>query len=86
MGTHALTLGKSSSQEEVAAALNQNAEVKDAAARMSEHLTANGLKDAKPNVGVSLTSDGQKLTGQFAEAANKLDREHYREGYTLPNA
>ncbi|MDB4544827.1 hypothetical protein N9Z83_02680 [Akkermansiaceae bacterium] len=86
MGTHALTLGKSTSQEEIEEALKSKSEVKDAIERMSQHLAANGLKDAMPKLGVSLTSDGKQLTGQFAQAANELDREHYRKGYTLPNA
>ena len=86
MGTHALTLGKSSSQEKVKGALQTNSDVKDAIERMSEHLAVNGLKDAMPKLGVSLTSDGKKLTGEFAAAANQLDREHFRKGFTLPNA
>jgi len=39
-----------------------------------------------PKLGVSLSSDGKKFTGEFATAANKLDRDYYREGFTLPNA
>ncbi len=64
----------------------KNSDVKDAIERMSEHLAVNGLKDAMPKLGVSLTSDGKKLTGEFAAAANQLDREHFRKGFTLPNA
>ena len=39
-----------------------------------------------PKLGVSLTSDGKKLTGEFSRAANKLDRDYYRKGFNLPNA
>ena len=39
-----------------------------------------------PKLGLSLTSDGKKLTGEFSGVANQLDREHYRKGFTLPNA
>ena len=53
---------------------------------MSEHLTANGLAHVKPKTGIVLTTDGQNVTGEHAEAVTKLDREHYREGFTLPNA
>lgn len=86
MGTHALTLGKPFSQEKIKGALQTNSDVRDAIQRMSEHLAVNGLNDAMPKLGVSLTSDDKKLTGEFSAAANQLDREHCRKGFTLPNA
>jgi hypothetical protein len=56
--------------------------------RMREHLAANGLKDIKPGLGVPLTIDPktEKFVGNFADRANALDREFYREEFKLPNA
>lgn len=86
MGTHVLTLGKSSSQQKVKGALHTNSDVKDAIERMSEqprrhrpqrrHAQARRLTDQR----------WQKVTGEFSGAANKLDRDHYRKGFNLPNA
>lgn len=86
LGTHALTLGKEVSQEELIASAERVPAAQDAVDRMSEHLTANGLADVKPKTGIVLTTDGQNVTGEHAEAVTKLDREYYREGFTLPNA
>ncbi|MDB4541314.1 Gfo/Idh/MocA family oxidoreductase [Akkermansiaceae bacterium] len=86
LGSHALTLGKEISQGELIERSEKILAAQDAIERMSEHLKANGLSDVKPTAGVALTTDGQKVTGEYAEAVNKLDREHYREGFKLPNA
>lgn len=87
-GNHSLALGKAHSQEEIVAALQDNPSVAEAFGRMREHLAANGLKDINPGLGVPLTIDPktEQFVGQFAAEANALDREHYREGFTLPNA
>jgi hypothetical protein len=37
-------------------------------------------------MGVPLTTDGVKLTGEFAKTATKLDHETYRDEFKLPNA
>lgn len=86
LGTHALNLGKEISQEELIAHFNNNSTTQDAVERMTKHLSANGLSEAKITAGVALTTDGQKVTGKHAEAIQKLDREHYRDGFKLPNA
>jgi hypothetical protein len=52
---------------------------------MMAHFEANGIGATQPGLGAPLTTDGKKFTGEFGAAATKLDREHYREGYTLPN-
>ena len=87
-GTHSLTLGKSTSQEEIAAAIKDTPAVAESFARMREHLAANGLKDIKPGLGVPLTIDPktERFVGNFADRANALDREFYREEFKLPNA
>ncbi|MDE0826666.1 MAG: Gfo/Idh/MocA family oxidoreductase [Akkermansiaceae bacterium] len=87
-GTHSLNLGKATDPEEINAALKDNAPVAEAFARMSEHLAANGLKNINPRLGVPLTIDPktEKFVGNFADKANALDREHYRDEFKLPNA
>ncbi|MDB6069116.1 MAG: Dehydrogenase, partial [Verrucomicrobiales bacterium] len=58
--------------------------------RMITHLTDNKIDIAsiKPLLGASLTFDPVKevYTGENAEAANKVNMESYREGFTIPNA
>jgi len=87
-GNHSLTLGKGHPQEEIAESLQKTPAVAEAFERMREHFAANGLKDLQPGLGVPLTIDPatEKFTGQYAKEANALDREFYREGFTLPNA
>ena len=87
-GTHSLNLGKATDPEEINAALKDNAPVAEAFARMSEHLAANGLKNINPRLGVPLTIDPktEKFVGNFADKADALDREHYRDEFKLPNA
>lgn len=86
LGTHALNLGKEVSQEQLVEHSRHNAATEDAVQRMTEHLSANGLSETKITAGVSLTTDGVRVTGEYADAVKKLDREHYRKGFTLPNA
>ena len=85
IGTHALTLGKTADPDQISGAFSNKPALADAYARMNAHLEANEVKDAL-TLGVPLTTDGTKLTGEFAAAATKLDRETYRKGFTLPNA
>lgn len=85
-GTHALSLGKKHSQEELIASAKELPVAQDAIQRMSDHLAANGLSEVQPKVGIVLTTDGQNVTGKHAEAITKLDREEYRKGFELPNA
>ena len=58
--------------------------------RMITHLTDNKIEIAgiKPVLGASLTFDPVKevYTGGHADAANALNLESYREGFTIPNA
>jgi len=85
LGTHALTLGKTADPDQISSAFSDKPALAEAYARMKAHLAANQVKDAL-TLGVPLTTDGEKMTGEFAQAATKLDRETYREGFTLPNA
>jgi len=86
IGAHALSLGKELPAEQIKASLKGRAQVVDAVDRMMAHFEANGIGATKPGLGAPLTTDGKAFTGEFGAAATKLDREHYREGHTLPNA
>jgi len=86
IGAHALTLGKALPDEQIKASLKGKVQVSDAVGRMMAHFEANGIGATNPGLGAPLTTDGKVFTGEFAAAATKLDREHYREGHTLPNA
>ena len=81
-----MSLGKEVPAEQIKASLKGRAQVADAVDRMMAHFEANGIGAIQPGLGAPLTTDGKKFTGEFGAAATKLDREHYREGYTLPNA
>jgi predicted dehydrogenase len=86
IGAHALQLGKELPVDQIKASLTKTPQVAEAVDRMMEHFEANGIGATKPGLGAPLTTDGKAFTGEFAEAANQLDREHYRAGHTLPNA
>jgi predicted dehydrogenase len=86
LGAHALKLGKELPAEQIKASLTATPQVSEAVDRMMAHLEKNGLAAIKPGLGAPLTTDGKTFTGEFAAAASTLDREHYREGHTLPNA
>ena len=86
IGAHALSLGRELPAEQIKASLKGRAQVADAVDRMMAHFEANGIGATKPGLGAPLTTDGKKFTGEFGAAATKLDREHYREGHTLPDA
>ncbi|MDA8968602.1 Gfo/Idh/MocA family oxidoreductase [Akkermansiaceae bacterium] len=85
LGTHALNLGKTAGPDQIKAAFSKTPTLSDAHARMQEHLAANGVTEGI-TLGVPLTTDGVRLTGEFAAAASKLDRETYRDEFKLPNA
>jgi predicted dehydrogenase len=87
-GTHSLTLGKATDPEEIAAAIKDTPVVLESFERMREHLASNGLKDINPGLGVPLTIDPktEQFIGNFADKANALDREFYRDEFKLPNA
>ncbi|MGJ8697446.1 MAG: Gfo/Idh/MocA family oxidoreductase [Verrucomicrobiaceae bacterium] len=85
LGTHALTLGKTADPDQVNAAFQGKPALIDAYDRMREHLALNGVKDGL-KLGVPLTTNGEIMTGEFAEAATKLDHETYRPEFKLPNA
>jgi len=85
LGTHALNLGKKADPDQIKAAFSKTPALTDAFGRMQEHLAANGVKGGI-TMGVPLTTDGVKLTGEFAKAATKLDHETYRDEFKLPNA
>jgi predicted dehydrogenase len=86
IGAHALKLGKELPAEQIQASLKKHPAVSDAVDRMMAHFEANGIGATKPGMGAPLTTDGKKFTGEFGQAATTLDREHYRQGHTLPNA
>jgi len=86
IGAHALSLGKELPAEQIKASLKSNPQVVGAVDRMMTHFEANGIGATKPGLGAPLTTDGKVFNGEFGAAATKLDREHYREGHTLPNA
>jgi len=86
IGAHALQLGKNLPADQIKASLKNTPAVADAVDRMMSHFEANGIGATKPGLGAPITTDGKNFTGEFAEAATTLDREHYRKGHTLPNA
>jgi hypothetical protein len=86
LGTHALSLGNTMSQGELIERSARIPAAQDAVKRMSDHLRLNGLASIEPTAGVILTTDGKQVIGEHAAAVAKLDREHYREGFQLPNA
>ncbi|NNC88262.1 MAG: Gfo/Idh/MocA family oxidoreductase [Akkermansiaceae bacterium] len=88
IGNHSLALGKEHPQEQIAAALKDNAPLADSFERMREHLAANGLEDIQVGHGVplSIKPGTEEFTGEFAAAATRRDREFYRKEFTLPNA
>lgn len=86
IGAHALRLGKDLPAEQITESLKNTPAVAEAVDRMMVHLDANGIGTTRPGLGAPLTTDGTNFTGEFAEAATQIDREHYRPGHTLPNA
>jgi len=86
IGAHALRLGQELPADQIKASLTKTPAVAEAFDRMMEHFEANGIGATRPGLGAPLTTDGKSFTGEFAAAANQLDREHYRAGHTLPNA
>jgi len=88
MGNISYRLGKSVSPEEVSAAVNGNAEMKDSYGRMMAHLDKNGVdpKAAGITLGAALEFDSttEKFTGALAEPANALAKREYRKPFVIP--
>ncbi len=90
MANHSHRTGAVSSIDEIKAKIGGNPLFAGTFDRMITHLTDNKLELAsiKPVLGSSLTFDPVKevYTGPHAEAANALNMEAYRDGFTLPVA
>ncbi len=82
-------LGKGTSPEKIKSTLSGDQLKLDAYQRFAQHLEANEIDIEKnlPQFGVALTMDPETelFTGDMADEANALDREHYREGFTIPD-
>ena len=90
MANHSHRVGTATSIDAIKTRLGSNPLFAETFERMITHLTDNKIEIAgiKPVLGASLTFDPAKevYTGEFADAANALNMESYREGFTIPNA
>lgn len=90
MANHSYRAGSNTSISAIKAKIGDNALFAETFERMLTHLTDNkiDLAGITPVLGASLTFDPIKeaYTGENAEAANKINLESYREGFTIPNA
>lgn len=90
MANHSYRVGKEASIADITAKIGGNALFAETFQRMITHLTDNKIDIASinPVLGASLTFDPVKeiYTGENADAANKLNMESYREGFTIANA
>ena len=81
-------LGKQSNPEAIKSAIQGNTELADAFERCRGYLQENGidLAASPATFGPWVTFDPkrQKFVGQFAGAANKLCRRHYRKPFVVP--
>ncbi len=88
MGNISYRVGKAASLEQVNDVINKDAQVLDSLERTRQHLSANGveLKDAGLTIGPKLTmdSDKEQFTGQFAKEANTLVKRKYRKPFVIP--
>ena len=82
-------LGKGTSPEKIKSTLSGDQLKLEAYQRFAQHLEANEIDIEKnlPQFGVALTMNPETelFTGDMADDANALDREHYREGFTIPD-
>lgn len=81
-------LGKAGSPSSIRERLNAHPELTDALERCDQYLRANGvdLNDSQAVLGpwVTWSSDQQKFTGEFADAANQLEQPVYRKPFEVP--
>ncbi len=88
MANHSYRLGKTASQEQIAATIKSNPLFTETFERMLTHLKDNKLEGdlSKIVLGPMLTMDPatEKYTGEFAAEANKLDMETYRKEFSIP--
>jgi len=87
MGNISYRVGKAASIEQVNDVIKTDAQVLDAFERTQAHLAANGvdLKKASITLGPKLTmkSQAECFTGQFAKPANALLKRTYREPFVI---
>ena len=90
MANHSHRTGVETGVAGIKAKIGNNALFSETFDRMLTHLADNKIDPAgiKPVLGSSLTFDPVKevYTGEHAEAANQLNRESYRDGFTIPEA
>jgi predicted dehydrogenase len=90
MANHSYRTGAATTIDAIKAKIGHNALFTETFDRMITHLTDNKIELAsiKPVLGAALTFDPVKevYTGENAEAANQINRDSYREGFTIPNA
>ncbi len=90
IGNTSHRLGAKTSKAQVHETFSHFPHAEDAGERLLTHLDANGinLKKTPLTLGKEITFDGktESFTGKHAAAANDLQMEHYRDGFTLPNA
>ena len=88
MANHSYRTGSVSSIDAIKSKIGHLPRFAETFDRMVTHLTDNQipLGSITPTLGSSLTFDPVReiYTGENADAANQLDRDTYREGFTLP--
>jgi predicted dehydrogenase len=88
MGNISYRVGKQLGADEVAERVKGDKNAMDSLDRMKQHLAANGLDLEKEKIvlGPSLSFDPQaeRFTGEMAEEANKLLKDHYRAPFAVP--
>ena len=90
MANHSYRVGTATSLDAIKTSIASNALFSETFARMLTHLTDNkiSLTGLQAVLGANLSFDPltELYTGEHADAANQLNRESYREGFTIPNA
>ena len=90
MANHSYRVGTATSLDAIKTSIASNALFSETFARMLTHLTDNkiALTGLQAVLGANLSFDPltELYTGEHADAANQLNRESYREGFTIPNA
>lgn len=89
MGNITYRLGKTKPPEEIAEMVKSDKDATDSFERFKSHVEANGgdLKKTPATLGPWLTMDTEKeqFTGEFAAEANKLVRREYRAPFVIPD-
>lgn len=90
MANHSYRVGTPTSLDAIKTKIASNALFSETFERMLTHLADNkiALTNLQAVLGANLTFDplSELYTGEHADAANQLNRESYREGFTIPNA